>query len=93
MTSPLPTSPDDVVVTGFGAISPAGRGATATYAGAVAGKGAAALDPQLVEAGTPVTISCRVPPFDPDEELGRGTSRRKDRYTQLALLASTASVS
>jgi 3-oxoacyl-[acyl-carrier-protein] synthase II len=92
MTSPLPTSPDDIVVTGLGAITPAGRGAAATWQGAVAGKGAAALDPALVEAGTPVTLSCRVPDFDPDAELGRGTSRRKDRYTQLALLASREAV-
>lgn len=78
---------EDVVVTGLGAVTPAGRGVADTWEGIVAGKAAAALDPALAEAGTPVTLSCRVPAYDPDAELGRGTKRRLDRFTQLALLA------
>jgi 3-oxoacyl-[acyl-carrier-protein] synthase II len=49
----------------------------------LSGRTAAAVDEQLVEMGTPVTISCRVPAFDPDAELGRGASRRLDRFTHL----------
>ena len=81
-----------VVVTGMGAITPAGRGVAATWAGVLAGKGAAALDDTLVEAGTPVTLAARVEEFDADAELGRGTSRRQDRFTQLALLAAREAV-
>ena len=76
-----------IVVTGLGAVTPAGRGVADTWEGVLAGKAAAALDPALAEAQTPVTLSCRVPDFDPDAELGRGAKRRLDRYTQLALLA------
>ena len=76
-----------VVVTGLGAITPAGRGVVDAWEGVLAGKAAAALDPALDTAGSPVTLSCRVPRYDPDTELGRGTRRRTDRYTQLALLA------
>ena len=83
MTTTLPR----IVVTGLGAVTPAGRGVADAWEGVLAGKAAAALDPALADAGSPVTLSCRVPAFDPDAELGRGTKRRMDRYTQLALLA------
>jgi 3-oxoacyl-[acyl-carrier-protein] synthase II len=79
--------PDDVVITGVGAITPAGRGVAATWDGVVAGKSAATFLPELADAGVPVTIGCRVPAFDADAELGRGASRRLDRFTHLALLA------
>jgi 3-oxoacyl-[acyl-carrier-protein] synthase II len=77
----------DVVVTGLGAVTPAGRTVADTWEGLLAGKAAASFDPQLTEAGTPVTITCRAPDFDADAELGRGTTRRLDRFTHLALLA------
>ena len=76
-----------VVVTGMGLISPAGRGLTDAWNGALSGKTGAAIDDDLVAMGTPVTICCRVPSFDPDEELGRGASRRLDRFTHLAVIA------
>lgn len=81
-----------VVVTGLGAVTPAGRGVDATWKGVLAGASAAAEDAMLREAGTPVTIACRVPPFDADAELGRGSSRRLDRFTHLALLAAEEAV-
>lgn len=76
-----------IVVTGMGVIAPSGRGVADAWEGVVAGKSAAAHDPDLEAAATPVTVACRVPPFDPDAELGRGSSRRLDRFTHLALLA------
>lgn len=78
---------DDVVVTGMGVIGPAARGTTAVWETVLAGKATAQHDPVLMEIGTPVTIACHVPDYDPDAELGRGASRRMDRYTHLALLA------
>lgn len=77
----------NVVVTGLGLISPAGRGLTDAWNGVLAGRTGTAVDDQLVEMGTPVTLSCRVPDFDPDAELGRGASRRLDRFTHLAVIA------
>ena len=77
----------NVVVTGLGLISPAGRGLTDAWSGVLAGRTGTAVDDQLVEMGTPVTLSCRVPDFDPDAELGRGASRRLDRFTHLAVIA------
>jgi 3-oxoacyl-[acyl-carrier-protein] synthase II len=85
-------SDHDIVVTGFGVISPAGRGYEEAWAGALAGRTAVAVDEQLTDMGTPVTLACRVPDFDPDAELGRGAARRLDRFTHLALIAAREAV-
>jgi beta-ketoacyl-acyl-carrier-protein synthase II len=77
-----------VVVTGMGVVSPAGRGLRDAWDGVLAGTSAAAADDELAATGTPVTTAARVPHYDPDAELGRGASRRLDRFTHLALLAS-----
>jgi 3-oxoacyl-[acyl-carrier-protein] synthase II len=81
-----------VVVTGIGLVTPAGRGLADAWQGVLAGKPTAAVDEDLVAAGTPVTTVCRVPAFDADAELGRGASRRLDRFTHLALLAAREAV-
>ena len=85
-------STPDIVVTGIGLITPAGRGVDASWKIVAEGTPTAATDQNLVDAGVPVTISCRVPDFDPDEELGRGASRRLDRFAHLALLAAAEAV-
>ncbi len=82
----------DVVVTGIGILSPSGRGLDAAWAGALSGRTAAARDELLAEMGTPVQISCRVPAFDPDAELGRGAARRLDRFTHLAVIAAREAI-
>ena len=82
----------DVVVTGVGIFGPSGRGLEAAWAGALSGRTAAAVDDRLVAMGTPVTISCRVPEFDPDAELGRGAVRRLDRFTHLAVIAAREAI-
>jgi 3-oxoacyl-[acyl-carrier-protein] synthase II len=81
-----------VVVTGIGLVTPAGRGLADAWQGVLAGKSTAAIDEDLVAAGTPVTTVCRVPAFDADAELGRGASRRLDRFSHLALLAAREAV-
>jgi beta-ketoacyl-acyl-carrier-protein synthase II len=81
-----------VVVTGIGLVTPAGRGLDDAWNGVLAGKSAADIDEDLVAAGTPVTAVCRVPAYDADAELGRGASRRLDRFTHLALLAGREAV-
>ncbi|MFP4635746.1 MAG: beta-ketoacyl-[acyl-carrier-protein] synthase family protein [Nitriliruptoraceae bacterium] len=82
----------DIVVTGLGILSPGARGLDAAWEGALAGRTAAAVDDDLVEMGTPVTLACRVPSFDPDAELGRGASRRLDRFTHLAVIAAREAI-
>ncbi|MFP4150289.1 MAG: beta-ketoacyl-[acyl-carrier-protein] synthase family protein, partial [Nitriliruptoraceae bacterium] len=82
----------DVVVTGIGILAPCGRGLDAAWAGVLSGRTAAAIDDQLVAMGTPVTISCRVPAFDADAELGRGAARRLDRFTHLAAIAAREAI-
>ncbi|MEX2550240.1 MAG: beta-ketoacyl-[acyl-carrier-protein] synthase family protein [Nitriliruptoraceae bacterium] len=81
-----------IVVTGVGILSPAGRGLDAAWAGVLSGRTAAAVDEKLTAIGTPVTLSCRVPDFDPDAELGRGSARRLDRFTHLALIAAREAI-
>lgn len=76
-----------IVITGMGVICPTGVGVDDAWAGALAGTGRASVQQSLVDAEVPVTLACRVPDFDADAMFGRGTSRRMDRYTILALVA------
>jgi len=82
----------DVVVTGMGAITPAGRGVEATWRGVLAGASMATHDERLAAAGAPVAVSCRAPAVDIDAELGRGSVRRLDRFTHLALIAAREAI-
>ena len=92
MTQPTGTTYEPIVVTGLGLITPAGRGVAEAWQGVLAGKATARHDATLEDAGTPVTLACRVPDFDADAELGRGASRRLDRFTHLAVLAAEEAV-
>jgi beta-ketoacyl-acyl-carrier-protein synthase II len=85
-------SGDDVVVTGMGAITPAGRGVEATWQGALAGVATATHDERLAAAGATMAISCRAPHVDVDAELGRGSVRRLDRFTHLAVIAAREAI-
>ncbi|MFA9444844.1 beta-ketoacyl-ACP synthase II [Egicoccus sp. AB-alg6-2] len=85
-------APRNVVVTGMGLVTPAGRGVVDAWNGVLAGKAAATVDEELAAAGTPVTIACRVPAFDPDAEIGRGAKRRLDRFTHLGVMAAADAV-
>jgi len=76
----------------MGAITPAGRGVAATWQGALAGVATATHDERLAAAGATMSISCRVPVVDVDAELGRGSARRLDRFTHLAVIAAREAV-
>jgi beta-ketoacyl-acyl-carrier-protein synthase II len=89
---PRERSGDDVVVTGMGAITPAGRGVEATWQGALAGVATATHDERLAAAGATMAISCRAPHVDVDAELGRGSVRRLDRFTHLAVVAAREAI-
>ena len=82
----------DVVISGLGLVTPSGVGVDAAWKAALTGEPAARSDPAFADADLDVTVSCRVPAFDPDEELGRGASRRLDRFVHLALLAAREAV-
>lgn len=79
-----------VAVTGLGLVTPAGIGVEASWAGLLAGRSAAAPDPELE--GIPVSFSCRVPGFDAEAQLGRKGARRLDRFVQLAVVAAREAV-
>ncbi|GAB2902630.1 beta-ketoacyl-[acyl-carrier-protein] synthase family protein [Streptomyces mayteni] len=79
-----------MVVTGLGAVTPAGVGVAATWEGVCRGEGTASRDPAL--AGLPVDFSCRLPV----EELGTASGPRNlwrlERFTRLALVAAAEAV-
>jgi 3-oxoacyl-[acyl-carrier-protein] synthase II len=75
----------DIAVTGLGLVTPAGVGTTATWRGVCAGVSAADHDPSLIDQS--VSISCRVPGFEPAAMIGGRKARRMDRFVQFAVLA------
>ena len=77
---------DDVAITGFGMVTPAGIGVAENWQRVCrGGSTAAGIDPELT--GLPVPMCCRIPGFDADELLGRRTAWRLDRVSQIALVA------
>ncbi|GGS24203.1 MULTISPECIES: beta-ketoacyl-[acyl-carrier-protein] synthase family protein [Actinokineospora] len=82
--------PDDVAVTGLGLVTPGGIGVEPSWAAVLSGRSRAAHDPVLAD--NPVSISCRVPGFDPAERLGGRKAHRLDRFVQLALVAAHEAV-
>ncbi|AJT65122.1 hypothetical protein T261_3453 [Streptomyces lydicus] len=81
---------DALAVTGIGLVTPAGIGRQDTWAGVCAGTAAAGDDPAL--AGLPVSLSCRVPGFDPRLHVRGARPWRHDRFTQFALAAAQEAV-
>ena len=83
--------PDDVVVTGMGAVTPLGGDVQSTWAGLLAGQGSARrLPADLTDKfGLPVKIACQLIQ-DPAESLDRTVARRLDRCEQVAVVAAEA---
>ncbi|MGK5729469.1 beta-ketoacyl-[acyl-carrier-protein] synthase family protein [Streptomyces sp. URMC 124] len=77
-----------VVVTGLGAVTPAGSGIEATWEGVCRGDSTAATDPAL--AGMPITFSCRAP--DVEDAVDPMALWRLDRSSQLALAATREAI-
>ncbi|CRK58246.1 3-oxoacyl-[acyl-carrier-protein] synthase, KASII [Alloactinosynnema sp. L-07] len=80
----------DIAVTGIGLLTPAGIGIEENWARLLRAEPAAAADPGL--AGLPVDFGCRVPGFDPDEQVGKRLAWRLDRYEQLAMAAARQAI-
>jgi 3-oxoacyl-[acyl-carrier-protein] synthase II len=79
-----------IAITGLGLVTPAGIGVEANWSRLISGRSCATADTALRDG--PVRITCRVPGFDPDAELGGFTARQRERFTQLAITAARAAV-
>ncbi|WP_434589142.1 beta-ketoacyl-[acyl-carrier-protein] synthase family protein [Streptomyces sp. A5-4] len=84
------TAGADLAVTGIGLVTPAGGEVKETWARICAGAPTAADDPSLT--GLPVSLSCRVPGFDPRTRVRGSQPWRFDRFTQFALAAADEAV-
>lgn len=78
------------VVTGIGLVTGAGIGVERSWATTRSGISTAARTPVL--AGLPVDFACTVPDFDADTMVGRRSSLKHDRFTQLAIVAAREAV-
>ncbi len=76
-----------VVVTGMGAVSPAGRDAASTFAAVLAGRSAAAPITTWDTEGHPVRFAAAVRDFDPAPTIAPREARRIDRVSQVGLVA------
>jgi 3-oxoacyl-[acyl-carrier-protein] synthase II len=76
-----------VVVTGVGAVTPAGHDAPSTWAALKAGRSAVELAPRLVAAGCRSHVAAEVRGFDPAVLLSRQDAARLGRGAQFALVA------
>jgi len=77
-----------VVVTGTGLITPVGNNVPDTWDAILAGKSGFG-DFTFTDRGEHISGGvCEIKNFDPNEELGRRDARRRDRYQQLATVAS-----
>lgn len=79
--------PDEVVVTGLGAVTPYGCGVAALWEGLVGARPTARPITRFDAAGFPVRFACEVPAFDPFAHLPRRLVRQTDRFGQYALIA------
>ena len=77
-----------VVVTGLGAITPAGNTAADTWASLLAGRPAVGPITQFDASDQPVRIAGEVTGFDPEDLLDHKRLRRSARFSQLAVAAS-----
>lgn len=78
--------PNDVAITGIGAVTPHGRGADALFDGLLQGRSAAAGIRAFDAGAHNVTIACEVPPL-PADALPRRLLRQCDPFARFALLA------
>ncbi|MFT4039225.1 MAG: beta-ketoacyl-ACP synthase II [Thermomicrobiales bacterium] len=77
--------PDDIVVTGAGAVSPLGNDLPTTWAAIRAGQSGVAPITRFDPAGYETTFAAEVKEFDAAGVMGRKDARRTDRYTHYAV--------
>ena len=76
-----------VVVTGIGAMSPLGLSVGETWAGMIAGRSGAGPITRFDASGMGVRIACEVKSFDPIPHFREYKAGHKDRFAQMALVA------
>jgi 3-oxoacyl-[acyl-carrier-protein] synthase II len=82
----------EVVVTGFGAVTPAGADRETTWRNLVAGNSAVGPITAFDASALPVRIAAEVRGFDPARLLDRRRLRRTARFSQLAIAAAREAV-
>lgn len=80
-------SPQRVVVTGIGAITPLGHTASETWQALLAGRSGIAAITRFDPSELRTTFAGEVKQFDPGEYMDRKEARRLDPYIQFALVA------
>ena len=83
---------DQAVITGFGAITPAGGDREATWRSLIAGKPAVGTISAFDPSGLPTQIAGEVKDFDPAALLDTKRLRRSARFSQLAIAAGREAV-
>ena len=81
-----------VLVTGVGAITPLGIGASAFWDGLVAGRSGIRRIRSFDSTGLPVQIAGEVCGFDPKEFMDPKAARRMDRFAQFAVAAAREAI-
>ena len=76
-----------VVITGLGAVTPLGTDVESTWSALIAGRSGAGKITQFDTSGFPVDFACEVPDFEPTTWIDHKSSRRMDRFAQLAVSA------
>lgn len=85
-------SNQQVVVTGFGALTPVGNDRESTWQALLAGRSGIAPISRFDPVGLPTTIAGEVKGFDPSALLDRKRERRSARFSQLAVAAAREAV-
>jgi 3-oxoacyl-[acyl-carrier-protein] synthase II len=82
----------DVVITGFGAITPAGNDRETTWRNLLAGNSGVGPITAFDPGALPVRIAAEVRGFDPEQFLDRKRLRRTARFSQFAIAAAREAV-
>lgn len=81
-----------VVVTGLGAVTPIGSGTEGLWDGLMSGRSGAGPITQFETESLPVRIACEVTDFDPANYVDARQVGRTDRFTQMAVAATTLAI-
>ena len=81
-----------IVVTGLGAVTPIGSGTEGLWDGLMSGRSGAGPITQFETESLPVRIACEVTDFDPANYVDARQVGRTDRFTQMAVAATTLAI-
>ena len=81
-----------VVVTGMGVVSPVGLDLNTTWESLIAGRSGVDYITRFDTEGFDTRFAAELKRFEPTDYIGRKEARRMDRFTQMAVVASTEAV-